>query len=299
MGQGREIPDSIAELRVPNPRRTYFEDGVQVPFRPQERAFRLAHAWWLLEASFLAYLLSHEDIRERMREQGFAHCRIVERGDIRALLTWNEAVAFLLFRGTLITSRRNLVTDLDVRLVRHEGGPGRVHAGFREAYRSVDDEIAKVVSELPDRLPLFLAGHSLGGALAVLASARIERETTLYTFGAPRIGDAEFVGALSPRPRYRVINEHDIVCQMPPSPPFRHVGDAHLVTKDAEHLVGAAAELSFADRLRRNMQGRIPGLLGQVGRGRAFRRELMQENVISDHAPASYSARIWNALMAP
>jgi hypothetical protein len=75
---------------------------------------------------------------------------------------------------------------------------GRVHAGFRVALRRIEDEVlSAVVSRLRagDR-QLWITGHSLGGALAVLMAARFRMEgldvAGVYTFGQPKTGNRNF-----------------------------------------------------------------------------------------------------------
>ena len=77
-----------------------------------------------------------------------------------------------------------------------------------------------------DAQPLFITGHSLGGALAIIAAERLRRElkieaAAVYTFGAPRVGSAAFAGSynacgLGDR-SYRLIHGLDIVPTLPPS----------------------------------------------------------------------------------
>ena len=74
---------------------------------------------------------------------------------------------------------------------------------------------------------LWITGHSLGGALAVLAAARLALDIDksiyksingLYTFGQPRVGNRVFVKALDEeiKPRYfRFVNDNDIVPRVP------------------------------------------------------------------------------------
>lgn len=72
--------------------------------------------------------------------------------------------------------------------------------------------------------PLFV-GHSLGGALATLASVVLARDgvvdgrrAMVYTFGSPRTGDgcfvAKFIELISTS--YRITNKADPVCEIPP-----------------------------------------------------------------------------------
>ena len=106
-------------------------------------------------------------------------------------------------------------------------GKARCHTGFLEAFtKNVDAEgrtVEEVVREILDRpeardeqgahLPLFITGHSLGGALALLATRLIAPDVTgaCYTFGAPRIGNDELfpfiktpsIGSSTPPTSYR------------------------------------------------------------------------------------------------
>ena len=71
-------------------------------------------------------------------------------------------------------------------------------------------------------LPVYVTGHSLGGALASLAALDIaaahpRRRLLVYTFGAPMVGDRRFAAqfrAACPR-AFRVVNEMDPVPKMP------------------------------------------------------------------------------------
>ena len=89
--------------------------------------------------------------------------------------------------------------------------PGlKVHAGFLDAWRSVRQEVMDTLDELQaeerqrtlgspaSQLRLFVSGHSMGGAMAMLAALDLAhykpslRPVTTYTFAAPRVGDARF-----------------------------------------------------------------------------------------------------------
>ncbi len=103
----------------------------------------------------------------------------------------------------------------------------RVHSGFYDAYQAVHDEIARDMTafwaDYP-RTPVFITGHSLGGALAQIATAHLtsDQVAACYTFGAPRVGEKRFDQVVK-SPLYRVCNGFDIV----PSIPLRIMGYSH------------------------------------------------------------------------
>jgi len=98
-----------------------------------------------------------------------------------------------------------------------DGIIGNMHEGFHTAYMSVHKEIGERLKGYED-LPLYITGHSLGGALAVVAtwyqsSARL---AACYTFGAPRVGDDGLIDRFR-TPIYRIVNGPDPVPFVPPS----------------------------------------------------------------------------------
>ncbi len=130
-----------------------------------------------------------------------------------------EGFRVLVFRGTETRSTaayEDIKTDLTANLVPVNGGAGRVHSGFQAAYEGVADPIAAAVRKHDPDLPLYIAGHSLGGALAVVAARCLDPESiaAVYTFGCPRVADDEFFLRLKV-PIYRVVNAGDGVPRIP------------------------------------------------------------------------------------
>ncbi len=113
--------------------------------------------------------------------------------------------------------------------------PADIHSGFEAAVESVWAAIRPVIEQRPAaESALFFTGHSLGGALAVVAAERAMRElnataTAVYTFGSPRTGGQQFFDRYTPAlgdRTFRLVDGDDIVATVPPTLKggFRHVG---------------------------------------------------------------------------
>jgi triacylglycerol lipase len=169
--------------------------------------------------------------------------RRLEAGSFRLVQVFNKDQAFLAvreghfavlaFRGT--EGKELLDTDLNLRLVPLPGISGvMVHCGFLEVFSRRKTEIEAAVNEsVPSTLGLYITGHSLGGALAQIAAAALNRDNlaACYTFGSPRVGTAGFDEQVK-CPHYRVINNWDLVPGLPLAlfRGYRHNGDPRLLT---------------------------------------------------------------------
>ena len=165
---------------------------------------------------------------------GFQVTHIFNRDDTQAFLAVNHAeFAVLAFRGT--TDFQDWITNLKGRQISMPGAPAVfVHEGFLGAFECCRAEISAAVDEVvPNDLGLYITGHSLGGALAQIASAVLERDNlaACYTYGSPRVGRANF-DRLVKCPHYRLINDWDLVPGVPPPwfSGYRHSGDPRLLT---------------------------------------------------------------------
>ncbi len=119
----------------------------------------------------------------------------------------------LVFRGTQ-PNITDVLTDIKADLVAAPGG-GRIHRGFLEAFNHVREDIDAAL-ERHDGPPVYITGHSLGGALALIATRYLERESTgaCYTFGGPRVADDRFFEGIK-TPVYRIVNAADGVPRVP------------------------------------------------------------------------------------
>lgn len=128
----------------------------------------------------------------------------------------SEAMLVLAFRGTE-KKLADIRTDLKGAL-----GPvatnQKAHTGFYEAFGYVKDKIAADLAKDENKdLPLYITGHSLGGALATLATRFLASDSVgaCYTFGGPRVGNAALASSIK-TPIYRVVNASDGVARVPP-----------------------------------------------------------------------------------
>lgn len=96
--------------------------------------------------------------------------------------------------------------------------------GFWIAYESVRSELREVVRLILDENPgvsVYMTGHSMGGALAVLGAydlaVNFNMKVNMYSFGGPRVGNPSFrhLYDKSVPTSYRVVMDGDIVPGVP------------------------------------------------------------------------------------
>ena len=208
----------LAYLRF-NP---FFSDGQKEHF--------IANIEKLMDAKRVAKLTAlvgvvgydHEEERKSLEaELGHVRLKLTETFDrkgTQAILVKSDKFVALAFRGTEATSLQDIKADCSATFVPCESG-GRVHVGFNDAYEQVAADIqTKLESEEYAGLPLFITGHSLGGALATIAAKRIQHHAGIaacYTFGSPRVGDEDWSEGMRTIV-YRIVNAADCVTMLPP-----------------------------------------------------------------------------------
>jgi len=154
---------------------------------------------------------------------------ILPLSDTRGILATGGGAAIIAFAGTDPLSLRNWISNL------YLGRPSAdVHEGFQAAAAVAWADVGTVIEQcVADDRPLFIAGHSLGAAIAIVTADRACSEKNLrraevHLFGAPRAGKAEFVDRYNSSlgaTTYRFVHGEDIVPTVPPVEwGFHHVG---------------------------------------------------------------------------
>jgi len=142
--------------------------------------------------------------------------------DTQAFITHNDELILIAVRGTAEIIADGL-RDADALQVPFEEGDGQVHRGFYEAAQKAYDFAVNYLEKFYTGQDLLICGHSLGGAITLLLSEMLRRRAgfnyniQLYTYGAPRAGDADFVKGAADLVHHRMVNHNDPVPSVPGS----------------------------------------------------------------------------------
>ncbi len=175
------------------------------------------------------------------------------------------------FRGTEPGILKDWITDAKITksVWTPEKYIGEVHDGFYEALSSVWDHIKAELDRLRNNnQTIWITGHSLGGALAVLAGAtlRLQGEQMhvngIYTYGQPRLGNKEFRNAFNDVLKskcFRMVNNNDVIARIPPQfLGYTHVGTLRYF--DADGKMFSDGQLSWWAKFWDRIEGRIEDL---------------------------------------
>ncbi|CNL12116.1 Predicted lipase [Yersinia mollaretii] len=150
-------------------------------------------------------------------------------GDAQLFYVFNDEHIIVSWRGT--ASVTDGITDLTFRPVGVEVcepkvpcvglvAKGKVHKGFWDSYslanRKFSEDITKI-ERLSIEKNIYICGHSLGGALALIHAAKLkDNNPLLYTYGMPRTFTRDAVETLESVVHYRHVNDTDTVPSVPP-----------------------------------------------------------------------------------
>ncbi|MEY2631349.1 MAG: hypothetical protein RIR00_3 [Pseudomonadota bacterium] len=209
-------------------------------FFPNTAKYRPENAYWLGRAADLAYE-NGDKIAAEVGTWGFHQCRFFDRQETQAFLAGNDDMLILAFRGTEPNKLTDWLSDAEFDLV--PGPYGQVHKGFLKALSYVWQEVRAAIDQMQTKgQALWITGHSLGAALATLATAKLRQEDKpvygLYTFGQPRTGDRDFADRFNADFKsraFRFVNKEDIVTRVPGRlMTYSHIGNYLYLDKDGK-----------------------------------------------------------------
>ncbi|MFD3240292.1 lipase family protein [Rahnella perminowiae] len=163
-------------------------------------------------------------------ENGEEKPSIAGNGDTQLFYAYNNDKMIISWRGT--AGLYDVGTDLVFRPVNTETceinkvqcatlfPKGKVHEGFWNGYSRIGakfKEKFEILNDLSERLDLFICGHSLGGALALINSAFLkDYNPVFYSYGMPRTFTRDSIALLSDLIHFRHVNDNDPVPAVPP-----------------------------------------------------------------------------------
>lgn len=163
----------------------------------------------------LAYL-DGKQAKPKMKKLGYTGHQFFEVDGAQCHAVWNKEEYVLAFRGTEPDEITDVLADLNA-IPRGAMTHGLVHSGFRNECDKVWEKIVKHHGKGHQNKKLYITGHSLGAAMATIATSRFEEEMKveqLTTFGSPRVGTRQFVKHIETK-HLRFVNNNDLVTKVP------------------------------------------------------------------------------------
>lgn len=189
----------------------------------QNSGLDLNIAVFLAEASQAAYEFSDADVWAKA--VGFSGSNPIDHENIQAFWCVQDDVALMVFRGTHNTGQ--WLRNARFFPVSHPWG--WVHDGFKAGIEDIAGELTAFEAAAANAKHVWISGHSLGGALALMMAARLKIrqgiKASLYTYGQPMVGLEPFADRFAielPGNLVRFVNQSDIVPRVPPG--FSHTG---------------------------------------------------------------------------
>lgn len=205
------------------------QEKINIPFN------KIFHSIILSQLSYLS------DIKEIIKESNKYDINLSDKNiffynnqikDAQAFMYIDNNIIYLTFRGT--ESLKDVYFDIDIR--RHKLDNGcKIHNGFFEQFNCLKSQIINDINNHINEInEINITGHSLGGALATIASAYFgdiyksnNIKINCYTFGSPRVGNYKFVEWFQScvDENWRICNNSDPIPSLPISYRFYHVNN--------------------------------------------------------------------------
>ena len=178
---------------------------------------------------------------------------------------------WFVFRGTDFLTMNDTLANIDVAMVEDPIlSDVWVHSGFMKESNKVWNHITHFINThaCEKYHKLVLAGHSLGGAMALLTAARMAHlsdllEVECYTFGAPCIGGDSWRSWFESQPNlghFRFDHNNDVVPKLKSLRllGYQHVGQRMYITHACELIT---RELTWKERLSDWLWGHLQAIV--------------------------------------
>ena len=285
-------------------------------FNPDAPGYDPNNAILLAKASSLAYKgntpVEEKEVRDTLKSWWFPRSKLItgispdpftgKKNDTQLVVAKNDKALILAFRGT----EKNLEDWLSDGKVRFTGGPfgkdSLIHEGFGLALGSVWSQVLEAIKDFHvEGQGLWITGHSLGAALATLATAKLlekpeqipggkKKLRALYTFGSPRVGNQTFTNKfdeLFKSNTFRFVNNRDIVTRVALTLlGYHHVGHAYYIDGNGELQIDPS-NWDMAGELLKSATSLITPITGK------------HITAIEDHSIDGYARQIENSIHKP
>jgi hypothetical protein len=172
---------------------------IQLELKSDAVGFDAKNASWMCRA---AEWLAGDDasvVRKTLNEEGLSRFVWFRQPEIRAFLAGDAKRIVAVFQGS---NGAALLNRLAVEPQSFASTPlGRVNAYFWREFSLIRSNVLETITAMRDaQQQVWLGGHGVGGAFAVLAAGLLETELRIpvrgvITFGSPRVGHREFAVA--------------------------------------------------------------------------------------------------------
>lgn len=294
----RPLPPATLENINPPVRGYRYFDHAQNGFESDGGVDSARNRWLLSEHALLAYDDARnigEVLRDRIRAlhvlagtkyKGFAYAADVDGCD--AVLAFRGTQAFK--PGDSLSKFGEIASDYwtDGRFAKRAAAEGGwMHGGFADSADELFD-VLRGTGLLATSRRWWICGHSLGGALAVLAAARLRERAdqdiaAVISFGQPKVGDASFVSRLDDLPMCRIVHGCDVVPSLPPAA----FGFAHT---SREHVIEPARRANYPQAVFEQIAGYAQRWRQGLG--------ALTPIALLDHAPIYYATHCYNEYVA-
>ena len=182
------------------------------------------------------------------------------------------------FRGTSHSHHQEILNDLkadkiNVTFKKHDNSEEtfEMHRGFKEEYNSVRESFNKAILEINGQKgftkPVICCGHSLGGAIANIASLKLAcngvKDLKMITFGTPKVfskDSADRVNELVPN-SVRVIDAQDPAHLYPLfRRDYKHAGSLEIKHDAGNSFIAHAMKDSYINHVHRESTGSLKEL---------------------------------------